>query len=245
MDHRKILEQIESILEQIPEAQREYFRKYFHNAPNSLLSTINIERRSANKILVEESEPIEKIYVLMKGTVKAIDFRVKGSTYEYARFEGVTILGSMECVFGIQNYMTTLITATPCTFLVIPRQTFESWIWSDTSALRIEAESMSSYLLEHTRENRVMLLLNGMERLMLLLVKMCESRGNAEVYVLAINRQELAEQTGSSVKTVNRSMKKLEESGFLIRDGHKVKIVQKQYASMRTHLDKILSNAPK
>ena len=245
MDHRKLSEQIESILEQIPKEQVAYFRKYFHNAPNSLLSTINIERRSSNKILVEESEPIEKIYVLMKGAVKAIDFRVKGSTYEYARFEGVTILGSMECVFGIQNYMTTLITASPCTFLVIPRESFESWIWSDVSVLRIETESMSSYLLEQTRENRVMLLLNGMERLMMLLVKMCESRGNAEVYLLPINRQELAEQTGSSVKTVNRSMKKLEENGLLIREGHKVKIVQKQYASMRVHLDKILSDPQK
>ena len=37
----------------------------------------------------------------------------------------------------------------------------------------------------------------------------------------------------------------LEENGLLIREGHKVKIVQKQYASMRAHLDKILSDPPK
>lgn len=242
MEHQRLANQIEKILEQIPEEQGEYFRKYFHNAPNSVLSTINIERRSANRILVEENEPIEKIYVLMNGTVKAIDFRVKGSTYEYARFEGVTILGSMECVFGIQNYMTTLITASPCTFLVIPRQTFESWIWKDTNALRAETESMRGYLLDRTRENRVMLLLNGMERLIYLLVKNCESRGEAEQYLLPINRQELAEQTGSSVKTVNRSMKKMEEDGFLLREGHKVKITQNQYIAMKEYLELISNN---
>ena len=235
----KLESQIESILEQIPDMQVDYFRKYFINAPDSVLSAIRIEHRATNRVLAEENEPIEEIYILMEGVIRAIDYRVKGSAYEYARFEGVTVLGSMECVFGIQNYMTTLITASPCTLLAMPRQTYESWIWKDTNALRAEAQSMRGYLLDQSRENRVMLLLNGAERLIYLLAKKCDSMGERREYVLTVNRQELADQSGFSVKTVNRSIKKLEEDGFIARDGHKVRITASQHTAMKEYLDMI------
>ena len=114
------------------------------------------------------------------------------------------------------------------------------WIFRDINALRADVGFLRENLLERSRENRIMFLLNGMERLVYLLVKLCESRGEAEEYLLPINRQELAEQSGSSVKTVNRSMKSLEESDFLTRVGHKVKITKSQYASMREYLELIL-----
>ena len=90
-----------------------------------------------------------------------------------------------------------------------------------------------------------MMLLNGTERLMYLLTRMCEMQGRREEYILAVNRQELAEQSGSSVKTVNRSMKKLEESDMVLRVGHKVKITQNQYGSMKEYLDGILNYTSK
>ena len=104
-----------------------------------------------------------------------------------------------------------------------------------------ETKSMQRYLLDYTRESRVMMLLNGTERLIYLLIKRCDELGRREEYLLPVNRQELAEQSGSSVKTVNRSMKKLEESDFVLRVGHKVKITQNQYVAMRAHLDAILN----
>ena len=241
MDYQKTQEQIEGILEQMPEEQREQFRRYFQNAPAAVWSSINIEKRGPDKVLVEENERITKVYVLLNGTVRALDYRVKGSVYEFARFEPVVMLGSMECFFGIPRYMTTLLTVTSCTLLSMPRQVYEEWLWQDPCALRAEAESMRTYLLDRARDNRVMLLLNGMERLLYLLVRICRSMPEAPAYLLHVNRQELAEQTGTSVKTVNRSIKKLEEDGFLQRQGHKVKITQNQYRSMAEYLE-IISN---
>lgn len=241
MNCRIFSDQIENVLEQIPQKQAQAFRDYFQNAPESVLSAMSLEKRNADRILVEEHEPIEKVFILLSGTVRAIDYRVKGSAYEHARFSGVANLGSMECMFGIATYTTTLVTVTACTFATMPRQVFENWIWQDIGALRAEATRMRGYLLEHTRENRIMLLLSGKERLIYLLVKLCQSKGAAEHYLLSVNRQELAERTGSSVKTVNRSMKALEEEGYIRREGHKVKITQNQYSSMKDYLE-LISN---
>lgn len=241
MNHYRFSEEIERVLTRLPQEEETKFRTYFENAPAEVLSMLSLEKRYADRYLVEESDPIDRIYILLEGQVKAVDFRVKGSSYEYARFDGVSFLGSMECVFGEDCYMANIITVTPCTLVSLPRRSFENWINNDLAALRRETKMMRQTLLENSRENRMLLLLNGMERLIYLLVKKCRSRGEARDYILAVNRQELAEQCGTSVKTVNRSMKRLEDSSFLTREGHKVKVTQRQYAAMQEYLGLILN----
>ena len=237
--------EIEHALKQIPDVHSTYVTEYFQNAPESLLAAMALETRKSNRILVEENDRIEKVYVLLEGQVKAVDFRVKGTSYEFAVFSPVTLFGSMECLFGLDRYATTLVTATSCTLLSMPKVVFESWMLADPQAMQKEARSMRDYLLERSRESRVLMMLNGTERLMYLLTRMCEMQGQREEYLLAVNRQELAEQSGSSVKTVNRSMKKLEESDMVLRVGHKVKVTQSQYGSMKTYLDGILNYSAK
>ena len=228
MNYQKFSKEIERVLTRISQEDAKKFRTYFETAPGDVMNLLSLEKRYADRYLLE-------------GQVKAVDFRVKGSAYEYAQFNGVTFLGSMECLFGEKCYMTNLITVTPCTLVSLPRKVFEDWICNDISALRREMQNIRTTLMENSRENRMLLLLNGMERLIYLLVKKCQSRGEAREYVLSVNRQELAEQCGSSVKTVNRSMKRLEDEGFLTREGHKVKITQRQYLSMQEYLDLILN----
>lgn len=233
--------EIEQILRQLPEEQSTYFKDYFRNAPEEVLSTMTLETRKINRLLAEENEFVEKVYVLLEGQVKAVDFRVKGTSYEYAHFGSVTMLGSMECLFDLDRYATTLMTHTACTLVSIPKAVFEKWLKSDPCVMLKETARMRDYLLEGGRESRMMLMLSGTERLVYLLIKKCEQMGRREEYILAVNRQELAEQSGSSVKTVNRSMKKLEESGMVLRVGHKVKVAQNQYSAMKAYLDKILN----
>ena len=237
--------EIEHVLKQIPEEHSAYIKDYFQNAPEALLASMTLETRKANRILVEENDRIEKVYVLLEGYVKAVDFRVKGTSYEFAIFGPCTLFGSMESLFGLDKFAATLVTDTACTLLAMPKVSFESWMLSDANAMRKEAVSMREYLLERTRESRVMMMLNGTERLMYLLTRMCEMQGRREEYLLAVNRQELAEQSGSSVKTVNRSMKKLEESDMVLRVGHKVKVTQNQYEAMKACLGEILNYTSK
>ena len=241
MNHLRFSEEIERLLHRIPQEEAMKFRKYFEGAPGEVISRMSLEKRYADRYLVEENDPVERVYILLEGQVKAVDFRVKGSAHEYARFDAVSFLGTMECLMGEEQYATNLITVTPCTLVSLPRNVLEAWLTTDLQAMRREAENLRRALLETSRENRLLLLLNGMERLILLLVKKCRDRGELREYVLSVNRQELAEQCGSSVKTVNRSMKRLEDSGFLTREGHKVKITQRQYAAMREYLNLILN----
>ena len=176
----------------------------------------------------------------MEGSIRAVDYRVKGFAFDFMRLDGVNIFGSMECFFKISDYMTTLATTTPCTFLIISRKNYEKWIWDDKNALQMDIASMGAYLLEQTRVNRLFLFLQGTDRIIYMFAKSYEKSKSCGDYNLDMSRQELAERSGFSIKTVNRSVKKMEEDGFISRKGHKIIISKKQYQMMKEYLDDIL-----
>ena len=140
MNHHRFSEEIERVLTRLPQEEETKFRTYFENAPAEVLSMLSLEKRYADRYLVEESDPIDRIYILLEGQVKAVDFRVKGSAYEYARFDAVAFLGTMECMLGENQYATNLITVTPCTLVSLPRNVFDGWLAADLQAEACEID---------------------------------------------------------------------------------------------------------
>lgn len=240
MSYQSFEKQVEEILNRIPKDQSEYLRKYLSHAPSWMLESMQFIKKEKDVTFIVEDKPLNNVYILLEGSICAIDYRVRGFAYNYMKFDGVTVLGAMECFFGTDIYRTTLVTTTPCAFLVIPKQVFEKWIWNDKNALQMEVKNMESYLLEQARENRIFLLLNGMDRFVYMFTQSYEKGGKNDRHELHISQQELAERSGFSIRTVNRSVKKLAENDFIGKNGHKIIITQRQYFKMKEHLENIL-----
>lgn len=218
----------------------EYISKYLSNAPYWVLESIQIIHKPQRTVFIEENEPADNVYFLLDGTVRAIDYRIQGVAYDYMWFNPVNVFGAMEIFFHMPLYMTTLMTATPCTMLVLSKANYEKWIWDDKNALRLEINTMGNYLLEQNRHGRVYLFLQGVDRILYLLVKNYEQEAENEEFIFDVTRQELAERSGFSVKTVNRAIKKIEEDNYISRRGRKILISKEQYERMRSHLDEIV-----
>lgn len=61
--------------------------------------------------------------------------------------------------------------------------------------------------------------------------------------VINASRQEIAERSGLSIKTVNRAVKKMEENGFISRNGRKILISSEQYFKIKSYLDSIVDQS--
>ena len=55
------------------------------------------------------------------------------------------------------------------------------------------------------------------------------------------DRQELSDYSGLSVKTITRSIQKLEKDGFITKQGSRIVIHKEQYDRMKENLSQILS----
>ncbi len=220
--------------------KKDYLNRYLDNSPLWFLESMQIIRKEKNSIFIEENGKVDKVYILIDGIVKAIDYRICGIVYDYMWFYSVKVFGAMEILLKMETYKTTLKTVTDCTMVVISRNKFEKWMLNDIHALHMEIQSIGSYLLEQARKERVFLFLQGIDRIIYLLTQIYEQSGEDNQCVINLTRMELSERSGLSVKTINRSIKKMEENNYISRTGNKIIITEKQHLSMKEYLAPIV-----
>ncbi len=229
-----------ALQESLPKEKRDYLNRYLRNSPRWFVESMQIVRKEKNSIFIEENAEVDYVYILADGIVRAIDYRICGIVYDYMWFYSIKVFGAMEILLNMKTYKTTLKTVAECTMIVIPKSIFEKWMLNDIHALRMEIESMGSYLLEQARKERVFLFLQGMDRIIYLFTQIYEQSGEKSQCILKLTRVELSECSGLSVKTINRSVKKMEEDGYISRAGNKIVISKKQFLHMKEYLTPIV-----
>ena len=149
--------------------------------------------------------------------------------------------GGLEVIMELDKFQTSLETATNCTVLKIPRSTFSRWLQSDPIALKHEAKLMGEYMLDQSRSVRSLLFLQGPDRLSFLFVNRYNKFAHNGSIILENDRQELSDYTGLCVKTITRSLKKLEEDGLITRKGKQIIITEKQFIKLKDSLALVLA----
>lgn len=237
---QKYLYQVLPFLNELNDEKRRQLEDYFHTAPVWLMDSFKIEEMDRGQIFVRENAPVETVYVVARGIIKATDYRVYGVAYDFMHFEGTYAMGGMEVVMDLDYYRTTLETVTPCTMITIPKQQFKKWLDTDIKALKQESKAITGYLVTEARQGRAFLFLQGVERLKMLLTQKYEAYNRNGVYETSSTRTELAEESGLCVKTINRSVKRLEEEKLIGRRGNRITISRQQYEQMKDSVSRIL-----
>lgn len=226
----------------LPEGQRAFLDNMFREAPRKLFECMVMKEYPNDTIFIREQKQADQIFILIKGAVQALEHRIFGNRYNYMRFRAVKVFGAMEVLLEIDCYKTTLSTITDCTFLVMNRRDYRRWIEADTHALLIETKMMGRYMLEQARKERLFLFLQGRERLFLLFVE--EYRQLHEVHGKCVFRrtyQELSDDSGLSIRTVNRTLKAMKEQGYIHYCRGEIKINEQQYQKMQEYLEHIVA----
>ena len=235
------LAQILPFLNEIEEESRKQLDEYFRTAPMWLMDTFVVEELEKGTIFVQEGEPADTVFLIGKGLIKATDYRIYGINYDFTVFDKVYAFGGMEVIIDLDKYQTTLQTVTKCTVLKIPKEGFKKWLDSDITALQQESRLMGEYLLEQARDSRMLLFLQGADRVAFLLMKRYRKYAENGVMKMKGDRQELSDFTGLCVKTISRSIKKFKENGLITTQGSYILINYEQYCRMEKMISEILA----
>ena len=228
-------------LAQLSDEKKEQVFAHFATAPDWLMEHLSIVSLPADTIFIREEMPAYDIYVVASGSVKAIEYRVLGVQYDFIQFTKVYALGGMEVIMDLDRYRTTLKTIEPCTAIRIPREAFAKWLAEDIAALKYESKLMGEYLLEQGRLAREYMFLPGPERLAKLLIRKYEKSACDGVLTVNSNRQELANETGFGIKTVNRAVKSLAEGGYITKLDRSISVNHSQYESLKRLISMIIA----
>ena len=227
----------------LTDEKQKFLRDYFKNAPDWLMNSFQLVRFPEDAIMVEEGEAADRIFVLLDGEVSAVEHRVLGVQYKHFAFPSLEIFGTMEIIGGIETYMTTLVTKTPCVCLKTSRKLYEKWMNEDFEVFRMEARKIELYLLKQVRRERLNVLVGGAERIALRICRKYEQILEKGKNVLCMSRKEFVETTGLSERTVTRILGDFEERGLILRKSWDVVVGEEQYRRMKSLLENKVSFA--
>lgn len=203
------------ILKKLDKGKKEQIYAYFQSVPSWIIDSFSVEKMKKGKMFITEGRPVDYVYFVIDGLVKASDYRVCDIKFDFILFTDFYAFGGMEVLMDIERYRTSIETVTESIILKIPKKQFAKWMDTDPKALKYEAKLMGEYLLEQARSVRAFLFLQGADRVAMLLINRYKKFATNGKLILRNDRQELAEYTGLSVKTITRAINKLEEKGML------------------------------
>ena len=213
----------------IPKEKRTQLYKHFVSAPEWVLEFCSFETIPENTFFIREGECVHTIYFVVDGLFKAIDYRVLGVEYAYAKFSKVYSMGGLEILMDFKTYRTSLKTIDKCKVIKISKEAFEKWMKEDIDGLRYESKMMGEYLLTQGKLAREYLFLSGPARLAKILIEKYEREARNGILTVNSTRQELSDEAGFAIKTVSRAIKSLNEEGLIEKNGKNIYVNEEQY----------------
>lgn len=190
-----------------------------------------------NEALIKAGERCSNIYIILSGKVTGIEWPMNERPYYFKDYGPGDFFGEIEYFADLSNYRIGVITATRCRVLVIPVAPYMEWLRSDVDALYLRTKENMRRLISQTADARKYLFIEGRERLMMYLIRKYEQKQPAgKVLELRQNREQLSEEIGFSVKTLNRNIKKLKEANLIQIQKGKVVIAEAGYLRMKEHI---------
>ena len=89
------MSEVDDVISRLTAKQQNYLNSYFTYAPESLKSSIQVVRMPAGTTFIQEGAPLDKVFILLKGSVSAVDYRVRETVYGFCHFEPIEIFGTM------------------------------------------------------------------------------------------------------------------------------------------------------
>ncbi len=227
------------ISEQKEKRIRQLLAQIFETETDAILKNARIQELTRGKKFVIQKDPLKAIYILVSGTVSVLEEYTDGNAYVFQENVAPTIFGEMESFAGMECYIASLIAKTDCTFLVISTADYMQFMKGHQALYLKRLKEDLSSVLQRGHKDRWTLQLQGVERIRLYMIRNYKKTGNNQPYELLATRQSIADETGLSLKTVQRAIKELKEQGDLTTKGHKILMSEQQYLQMLKDVEHI------
>ena len=224
---------------EMSEIIRQFVEELFREEIEDILQTARLCKVECGKRFVTQQDHLGGVYVLLSGTVSVFEEYTTGNAYIFQENAAPDVFGEMESFAGLDYYVASLIAKTECLFLIIPVSVYMTYMETHPALFFLRSRQNFHSLLERGHDDRLNLQLQGVERVKLYLIRKYKKPETQQNYILSIPKQMIADETGFSLKTVQRSLKELREKEFVEIRGHKILISEEQYLQMLRSMEQI------
>ena len=197
-----------------------------------------IRRQTTHKVylpgetIVRKGEEVKHIYLLTKGELRVSNEFASGQRYNFASLSASDLVGDLEILANQPLYSATTEAVSTAEAIVMRAETFLQWMRLDNSFAISVAQQLAAKMYPTSNEAGRVKFLPSLNRLHSYLLKRLGDI-QTDLFVLHTSRQQIADDIGTSVKTVNRGVIKLKEAGFISLLHGKITLDKKQQQMLK------------
>ena len=224
---------LSELLIKVPELEN-----YLRYMPEELKTRCTIKTYPPKTIIHQKDAELDYFGIVCEGYHRVINEFENGNVFMIERNDPIDFVGEVAILAGKPRTSVTIETTTNCTVLYFSRKDFEDWIEKDIHFLRLVSQKVAYklYRSSYNRGNRLFyppqfILLDDV-------LKYAAAAGIEETKRSTVQktRQALYEECGVTVKTLNRTIKRLEEDGLVTMCHGKMTMTLEQYRLARKQI---------
>jgi len=179
-----------------------------------------IQRQTTHKIylpgesIVRKGDEAKHVYLLTKGDTKVSNEFASGQRYTFGSLDVPDLIGDLEVLAGQELYAASNEASSTCEVIAMRAETFLQWMRIDNDFALAVAQLLAAKMYPTSNEAGRVKFLPSLDRLHGYLLKRLGDI-ETDLFILHTSRQQIADDIGTSVKTVNRGVVKLKEAGLI------------------------------
>ncbi|MCR5756734.1 MAG: Crp/Fnr family transcriptional regulator [Selenomonas sp.] len=179
-----------------------------------------IQRQTTHKIylpgesIVRKGDEAKHVYLLTKGDTKVSNEFASGQRYTFGALDVPDLIGDLEVLAGQALYAASNEASSTCEVIAMRAETFLQWMRIDNEFAVAVAQLLAAKMYPTSNEAGRVKFLPSLDRLHSYLLKRLGDI-ETDLFILHTSRQQIADDIGTSVKTVNRGVVKLKEAGLI------------------------------
>lgn len=206
-------------------------RDFAAEMPPDLDGQFVLRSLPAHTLIHQKDSPLERIGILLQGTFRVVNEFENGNVFMIEMNEPVSFIGEVTLLAGAATTSVTIETVTDCLAAFLPVPVFDAWLQQDIRLLRAVSRHVAAKLYCSSYNRGERLFHSAKYVLLKYLVRQADERGarSGGKVVLNKTRQQISEEVGLTVKTINRTLTQFVRDGVLSIERGKAAFTGEQY----------------
>ncbi len=233
-------QQLLEIISKEAQDRAQYLANLFRYIPEAIAKEMIYTKVKKNESLLVAGKPSKTVYIILQGHVIGMDYKKMGQVYSFMDFTKMYIVGDFEIFTDCSDYCVSIYTTQECKLLKISSSSYLYWIQHDENALYLRLKNILQTITFERKIDREYLFMTCQERLENFLLMFYETNQNTSLKTVKVNisQGELADKIGVNIRSLQRSIKSLEEKELISNEHGKISISYEQYLKLEQCLKK-------
>lgn len=204
--------------------------KILGNMPGVIKNKCVIKKIPAKSIIQRKDDALTSFSIICKGEVRIINEFDNGNLYTIEKNKAIDFIGEVTALAGQERTSVTIEAMTDCIIIQLSLLDFFKWIELDNDFLLTISKRVASKLYNSSYTKGVELFYPAIHLMLNFLINYInKDMKNGSNICIDMTRQQISEKLGVTVRTVNRTIKKLKDENLISINKGKIQIDNYQY----------------